>query len=143
MGDCQTMAVNTRNRIHAVLAVAGLEPDEADELVCALEAGAVAGAHCWVEELPGCAPGARGAECAEGWGGAVHRSLGVLVSTADNVYRQRGHAHVTRSLFIGGEILHNRLAREGPAAEAGPAPFDGEEARGAVLPDLPLSQQDA
>ncbi|MFD7780584.1 hypothetical protein [Streptomyces sp. NPDC059753] len=67
----------------------------------------------------------------------------MLVSTADSACQQRGHAHVTRSLLIGGEILHDRLAREGPAAEAGPAPFDGEEARGAVLPDWRLSQQAA
>ncbi|NUS10267.1 MAG: hypothetical protein HOY69_02480 [Streptomyces sp.] len=50
MGDYQTMAVNARMRIYAVLAAAGLEPDEADELVCSIEASAVAGGHCWVEE---------------------------------------------------------------------------------------------
>jgi hypothetical protein len=68
----------------------------------------------------------------------VDRALDVLVSTADSAYRQRGRAHITRSLLIGGEILHNRIAREDPAAEADPA---GEEARGAVLPDWRSSQQ--
>ncbi|MFD4955182.1 hypothetical protein [Streptomyces sp. NPDC058451] len=83
MGDFQTMAVNARMRVHAVLAAAGLEPDEADELVCALEAAAVAGAHCWVEELDGCAPDAHGTAYGEGWDGGVDRALEVLVSTAD------------------------------------------------------------
>ncbi|MFI7019945.1 hypothetical protein [Streptomyces sp. NPDC050164] len=40
MSAHQMKAVNARMRVHAVLAAAGLEPDEADELVCALEAGA-------------------------------------------------------------------------------------------------------
>ncbi|WP_405681851.1 hypothetical protein [Streptomyces sp. NBC_00057] len=75
MGNYQTMAVNARMKVHAVLAAAGLEPNEADELVCAMEAGAVAGAHCWVEELPGCAPDAHGTAYGEGWEGAVDRAL--------------------------------------------------------------------
>ncbi|MFH9008592.1 hypothetical protein ACH4E5_35810 [Streptomyces afghaniensis] len=40
-------------------AAAGIEPGDAHEPVCAVEAGAVAGAHCSVEDLPCCAPGAR------------------------------------------------------------------------------------
>ncbi|MFE4540694.1 hypothetical protein ACFRKB_37450 [Streptomyces scopuliridis] len=121
MGDYQTMAVNARRKVHAALAAAGLKPDEADELVCAMEAGAVAGAHCWVEELPGCAPDAHGTVYGNGWDGAVDRALDVLVSTADNAYRQRGRARVTRSLLIGREILHNRIAAAEQAAKAGPA----------------------
>ena len=39
MSDYQTMAVNARMRIFAVLAAAGLEPDDADELICSVEAG--------------------------------------------------------------------------------------------------------
>ncbi|MFE7045988.1 hypothetical protein ACFU9X_43360 [Streptomyces atratus] len=125
MGDYQTMAVNARMKIHAVLAAAGLEPDEADELVCAMEAGAVAGAHCWAEELDGCAPEARGTEYGEGWDCGVDRALDVLVSTTDSAYRQRGRARVAKALLIGGEILANRLA----AAEraAGASPGGGEE----------------
>ncbi|MFD3553522.1 hypothetical protein ACFWWA_15610 [Streptomyces goshikiensis] len=75
MDDYQTMAVSARMKVHAALAAAGLEPDEADELVCAMEAGAVAGAHCWVEELPGCAPDAHGTAYGGGWDGAVDRAL--------------------------------------------------------------------
>ncbi|MFE7403759.1 hypothetical protein [Streptomyces sp. NPDC057557] len=90
-----------------------------------MEAGAVAGAHCWVEELSGCAPDAHGTAYGDGWDGAVGRALDVLVSTADSVYRQRGRARVTRSLLIGGEILHNRLAAAKQAAEAGSS--GGEE----------------
>ncbi|WP_103529062.1 hypothetical protein [Streptomyces sp. SM12] len=121
MGDYETMAVNARMKVHSVLAAAGLEPDEADELVCAMEAGAVAGAHCWVKELPGCAPDAHGTAYGDGWDSAVDRALDVLVSTADSAYRQRGRARVTRSLLIGGEILQNRIASAERAAEAGPS----------------------
>ncbi|MEW2400009.1 hypothetical protein [Streptomyces sp. NPDC046862] len=46
MSGCQKMAVTARMKIHAVLSPAGMEPDDADELVCAVEAGAVANAHC-------------------------------------------------------------------------------------------------
>ncbi|MFI8522753.1 hypothetical protein ACIGEZ_33915 [Streptomyces sp. NPDC085481] len=117
MGDFQTMAVNARMQVHAALAAAGLEPDEADELVCALEAGAVAGAHCSVEELDGCAPGAHGTAYGKGWDGGVDRALEVLVSTADSVYRQRGRARVAGALLIGGEILRSRLAAADQAGE--------------------------
>ncbi|WP_143670365.1 hypothetical protein [Streptomyces antimycoticus] len=77
MGDCQTLAVNARVKIHATLAAAEMEPDEADELLCAVEAGAVAGAHCWVAELPGCAPGVHGTAYGDGWDGGVDRAIGV------------------------------------------------------------------
>ena len=117
MGDFQTMAVNARMQVHAVLAAAGVEPDEADVLVCAMEAGAVAGAHCWVEELDGCAPDAHGTAYGDGWDGGVDRALEVLVSTAEGVYRQRGRARVAGALLIGGEILRNRLAAAGQTGE--------------------------
>ncbi|MDG9687792.1 hypothetical protein QC334_34555 [Streptomyces sp. DH18] len=89
IGDYRFMAVNARTQVHAVLDAAGLEPDEADELVCAPEGGAVAGATCWVEELPGGAPDAHGTAYGDGWDGAVDRALDVLVSTAHSTYRQR------------------------------------------------------
>ncbi|MFF8950693.1 hypothetical protein ACF09I_18170 [Streptomyces sp. NPDC014940] len=79
MGDHQTMAAGARRKVHAVLAAAGLEPDEVDELVCTLEAGAVAGAHFGVEELPGCARDVQGTAYGEGWYGAVNRALDVLI----------------------------------------------------------------
>ncbi|MFG2228294.1 hypothetical protein [Streptomyces sp. NPDC048644] len=41
----------------------------------------------------------------------------MLVSTAGGAYRQRGRAHVTRSLLIGGEILHNRRVAAERTAE--------------------------
>lgn len=123
MGDCQTKAVNARMRVHAALAAAGVEPDEADELVCALEAGAVAGAHCWVEELDGCAPDAHGTAYGEGFDGGVERALQVLMSTADSSYRQRGRARVTRSVLIGGEILRNPVGAADPAGKVSSRAF--------------------
>ncbi|MFD7409739.1 hypothetical protein ACFV7R_45760 [Streptomyces sp. NPDC059866] len=118
MGDYQTMAVNARMRIFAVLAAAGLNPDEADELVCAVEAGAVAGGHCWVEEKFAMAPGARGEAYGEGWDGGVKAATDTLVSTADSVYRQRGRALTTNALMKFGEIIHNRRQAAG---QTGPA----------------------
>lgn len=85
----------------------GVRPGDADELVCGVEAGAVAGAHCSVEELPGGAPGARGTSCGEGWNGGVDRAIDVLVSTVGGVYPQ---ALTTSCLLAGGEILHERAA---------------------------------
>ncbi|MFD9545056.1 hypothetical protein [Streptomyces sp. NPDC060022] len=92
-------------------------------------AGAVAGAHCWVEELPGCAPDAHSTAYGDGWDGAVDRALDVLVSTVDSAHRQRGRARVTRSLLNAGEILANRRAAADQAAVADPVggPSSGEE----------------
>ena len=44
---------------------------EADDLVAALEAGAVAGAQCQVVELDGMAPASRGSLFADGWDDGV------------------------------------------------------------------------
>ncbi|MGW4734932.1 hypothetical protein ACWEQC_38235 [Streptomyces shenzhenensis] len=95
MNEYQTTAVNARMKINAVLA-AGLQPEDTDELACAVKAGTVAGAHCWVEELPGCAPRARGTAYGKGWDGGIYAASGLLVSTADGLYRQRGRAIVIR-----------------------------------------------
>ncbi|MCE7079596.1 hypothetical protein [Streptomyces sp. ST2-7A] len=121
-GDYRTAAVGARMRVHAILAAAGLEPDEADELLCALEAGAVADAHCWVEELHGSAPAAQGAAHEEGWDAGVDRALEVLARVADSTYRQHGRARATRSLLGSGEIPHNREQAVQPTAGPGPAP---------------------
>ncbi|MEU9158096.1 hypothetical protein AB0D59_48125 [Streptomyces sp. NPDC048417] len=118
MGDYQTMAVNARMRIYAILAAAGLEPDDADELVCSVEAGAVAGGHCRVEEKFAMAPDSKGEAYGEGWDGGVSAATATLVSTADSAYRQRGRALTTSAAMKLGEIIHNRLQA---AEKAGPA----------------------
>ncbi|MCX4775382.1 hypothetical protein [Streptomyces sp. NBC_01264] len=50
----------------------------------------------------------------------MDRALDVLGSTADSAYRQRGRSPVTRSLLVGGEILHNRIVAAEQAAETCP-----------------------
>lgn len=56
----QTAGVNARLRLFALLEAQGVPTSEADDLVAALEAGAVAGAQCQVVELDGMAPASRG-----------------------------------------------------------------------------------
>jgi hypothetical protein len=102
-----TMQVNARMRIFAALAAVGIEPDEADQLVCAVEAGAVAGGHCWVEEQFARAPDERGEAYGQGWDDATTAATDTLVSTADSVYRQRGRALTTSAVQKLAEIIHN------------------------------------
>lgn len=56
----QTAGVNARLKVFALLKAQGVSASEADDLVAALEAGAVAGAQCQVVELDGMAPASRG-----------------------------------------------------------------------------------
>ncbi|MFI8282431.1 hypothetical protein [Streptomyces sp. GF20] len=56
---------------------------EADGLVAALEAGAVAGAQCEVVELDGMAPASQRARFADGWDGGVTAVSEALVGIAD------------------------------------------------------------
>ncbi|WP_438453263.1 hypothetical protein [Streptomyces asiaticus] len=46
----QSDAVTARTTVFETLALVGVSPEEADELVAQLEAGAVAGAHTWISE---------------------------------------------------------------------------------------------
>lgn len=52
----QTAGVNARLEVFALLEAQDVPASEADDLVAALEAGAVAGAQCQVVELDGMAP---------------------------------------------------------------------------------------
>ncbi|MFJ2007966.1 hypothetical protein [Streptomyces chartreusis] len=137
MSDYQTLAVNARMRILAVLSAAGVEPDAADELVGAVEAGAVAGAHCWVEELPGSAPRAEGAVYGKGWDGGISAATNSLIKTADYLYRQHGRARVASSLLAFGGILYRRLETAEPAHET--------DAAGTAVPSpagVPATEQE-
>lgn len=108
VGDYITMQVNARMRIFAALTAIGIEPDEADQLVCAVEAGAVAGGHCWVEEQFATAPDEQGGAYGHGWDAGITVATDTLVSTADSVYRQRGRALSTSALLQFTEIVHSR-----------------------------------
>lgn len=81
-------ARNARVRTYALLATAGLEPQEADTLVNAIEAGAVARALGDVER------GVRADAQAptSGWANGVAAARERMVRTADQLFQQRGRA---------------------------------------------------
>ncbi|MEV8457761.1 hypothetical protein [Streptomyces sp. NPDC052097] len=62
----QTAAVSARLRVFALLEAQGVPASEADDLVAALKAGAVAEAQCQVVELDSMAPCPRGPEFEDG-----------------------------------------------------------------------------
>ncbi|MGW0933291.1 hypothetical protein [Streptomyces sp. NPDC002644] len=63
---------------------------EADDLVAALEAGAVAGAQCQVVELDGMVSASRGPVFADGWDEGVRTVSEALVGIADREWSRRG-----------------------------------------------------
>ncbi|MFJ1902110.1 hypothetical protein [Streptomyces sp. NPDC088115] len=86
----QTAAVNARLKPFALLEAQGVPASEADDLVAALEAGAVAGAQCQVVELDGMAPASRGSLFANGWDDGVRAVSEALVGIADREWSRRG-----------------------------------------------------
>ncbi|MDQ1013417.1 hypothetical protein QFZ82_007985 [Streptomyces sp. V4I23] len=86
----QTAGTNARLRLFALLAAQGVPASEADDLVAALEAGAVAGAQSEVVELDGMAPASRGALFADGWDEGVMAVSEALVGIADRDWMRRG-----------------------------------------------------
>ncbi|MFD0154583.1 hypothetical protein ACWGQ4_00730 [Streptomyces sp. NPDC055721] len=85
----QTAAVSTRLRLFALLEAQGVSAEEADDLVAALEAGAVTGAQCEVVEFDGLAPGERGTEFEDGWDEGVKAVGDALVRIADRGWERR------------------------------------------------------
>ncbi|MDX3855748.1 hypothetical protein [Streptomyces sp. AK02-01A] len=90
MSQYQTAGVNARLRLFALLAAQGVPTSEADDLVAALEAGAVAGAQSEVVELDGMASASRGEVFADGWDDGVTAVSEALVGIADRDWTQRG-----------------------------------------------------
>ncbi|MGC5041032.1 hypothetical protein ACLQ2C_36455 [Streptomyces sp. DT73] len=90
MTQYQTAAVNARLRLFALLEAQGVPASEADDLVAALEAGAVAGAQCQVVELDGMVPASRGSLFADGWDEGVSAVSEALVGIADREWSRRG-----------------------------------------------------
>lgn len=126
MGDYQRIAVNARMRVFAILTAAGLAHEEADELVCAIEAGSVAGAHCGAEEQLALAPGGRGEAYGEGWDGGASAVMGDLVEVADGLYRQRGRGLSVGALMKFAAIVHSRSRGAEHPGEAGSEGVHGE-----------------
>ncbi|MEJ8653706.1 hypothetical protein WKI65_38090 [Streptomyces sp. MS1.AVA.3] len=90
MSQYQTAGANARLRLSALLAAQGVPASEADDLVAALEAGAVAGAQSEVVELDGMAPASRGEVFADGWDDGVTAVSEALVGIADRDWTRRG-----------------------------------------------------
>ncbi|MGW5991009.1 hypothetical protein ACWFRT_29370 [Streptomyces anulatus] len=90
VGQYQTAGVNARLRLFALLEAQGLPVSEADNLVAALEAGAVAGAQSEVVELDGMAPRPRGPEFGDGWDDGVTAVSEALVRITDREWSRRG-----------------------------------------------------
>ncbi|MFF3497229.1 hypothetical protein ACFYWS_38550 [Streptomyces sp. NPDC002795] len=90
MGQYQTAGVNARLRLFALLEAQGVPASEADDLVAALEAGAVAGAQSEVVELDGMAPRPRGPEFGDGWDDGVTAVSEALVRITDREWSRRG-----------------------------------------------------
>lgn len=86
----QTAGTNARLRLFALLEAQGVATSEADDLVAALEAGAVAGAQCEVVELDGMAPASRGPVFEDGWDEGVRTVSEALVGIADREWSRRG-----------------------------------------------------
>ncbi|MEG9553388.1 hypothetical protein ACFYUM_35330 [Streptomyces fimicarius] len=90
MSQYQTAGTNARLRLFELLQAQGVPANEADDLVAALKAGAVAGAECEVAELAGMAPGSRGAVFEDGWDNAVRAMSEALVRITDRDWSRRG-----------------------------------------------------
>ncbi|MER5227299.1 hypothetical protein [Streptomyces flaveus] len=123
ISEYQTAGVNARLQVHTVLAAAGLSTEAADELMCALEAGAVAGAQCQVVERDGWAPSERGEAYGTGWYDGVTTVCNDLVSAADFLCQQRGIAASTR------QFLAHQARRQATAQPTPPPHGQVREAR--------------
>ncbi|MFJ6907076.1 hypothetical protein [Streptomyces griseoluteus] len=82
--------MSVRLKVFMLLEAHGVPASEADDLVAALEAGAVAGAQCEVVELGGMAPASRGAVFSDGWDDGVTAVSEALVGVADREWSRRG-----------------------------------------------------
>ncbi len=137
----QTAGVNARLKVFALLEAQGVPADEADDLVAALEAGAVAGAQCQVVELDGMAPASRGSLFADGWDDGVRAVSEALVGIADREWSRRGGrsagtaelaVHIAdvrqrerADLVRAGEVRPGERAAGHPPAHHGAAPGAG------------------
>ena len=92
IGNHQTTAVDSRARLFSILAAVGVNADEADEMVCAIEAGAVAGVYSGVADMEADAPDGRGDVYGQGWFDGVRKVTNELAGQADRLYGQRGRA---------------------------------------------------
>ncbi|MEU3256110.1 hypothetical protein [Streptomyces sp. NPDC006997] len=113
MTQYQTAGVNARLKVFALLEAQGVPASEADDLVAALEAGAVAGAQCQVVELGGMVPASRGPLFSDGWDDGVTAVSEALVGIADREWSRRGG----RSAGAAELAVHIADVRQGERAD--------------------------
>ncbi|MFH9959643.1 hypothetical protein ACH4OX_36290 [Streptomyces roseolus] len=92
----QGMGAGASTRLFSVLVGAGIDEDQADGLIAAVEAGAITGAYSWTD-ANGASDG-RSEAYAQGWSDAVTAVCAVLASVADTSQRERGRAAAARRL---------------------------------------------
>ncbi|GAB2823453.1 hypothetical protein GCM10027073_61810 [Streptomyces chlorus] len=88
--EYQTSGTNARLRLFALLQAQGVPAAEANDLVAALEASAVAGAQSEVVELDGITPASQSARFADGWDEGAAAVSEALVGIADRDWVRRG-----------------------------------------------------
>ncbi|MFJ4879917.1 hypothetical protein ACIP93_32585 [Streptomyces sp. NPDC088745] len=87
----QSEATGARFTVFQALAAAGVSPEQADEIVSKLEAGAVAGAHTWISESS--PPYGSDPQFEDGWFAGVRDVASYLLRIADTTATtQRGLA---------------------------------------------------
>ncbi|MFI0742431.1 hypothetical protein ACH4PU_30795 [Streptomyces sp. NPDC021100] len=86
----QHEATAARFTVFQALAAVGVGPEQADEMVSRLEAGAVAGAHTWISESS--APHGSEQRFEDGWFAGVRDVASYLLRIADTTAAQRGRA---------------------------------------------------
>ncbi|MFE2693665.1 hypothetical protein [Streptomyces mirabilis] len=82
------IAENARLRVASLLAALGVEPGEAQQLIAAIQAGAVEGTQCEIVELDGRAPQGSSEPFEEGWFAAVQTVGSTLTHIADRTVSQ-------------------------------------------------------
>ncbi|WP_405844916.1 hypothetical protein OG528_38590 [Streptomyces platensis] len=113
MTQYQMAGSNARLKLFALLEAQGVPAAEADDLVAALEAGAVAGAQCEVVELDGMAPASSDPGFVDGWDEGVMAVSEALVGIADRDWSRRGG----RSAGAAGLAVHLADVRQRERAD--------------------------
>ncbi|MFJ5803682.1 hypothetical protein [Streptomyces decoyicus] len=124
IGQHQHEATNARFMVFQARAAVGVAPEQADEIVSQLEAGAVAGAHTGVSESS--PPHGSEQRFEDGWFAGVRAVASDLLRIADTTAAQRGCA--TSSALLLARL--RQLASPAPKTPAqDPVPAGGEVGR--------------
>ncbi|MFB7937865.1 hypothetical protein [Streptomyces sp. NPDC056049] len=122
----QTEATNARFVVFQALAAVGIGHEQADDIVAALEAGAVAGAHTWISESS--PPHGAESRFEDGWFAGVRDVASHLRRIADTTATTgRGRAASSAMLLAHLQQNSSPAPQEAPAEDPGPAPEPDEK----------------